>query len=200
MRRLFLAGFVGCGLGAAGVLALGALGADAFAGPPREGWPPDPPAVSNTKHWVFEVPVKKGVPSLGKASPVTLKKAEPTPRMMGRFAIELYVGDELLDRLRFNVPLGGDGPSEEQPGRKRPTFKANTKLFLRVADNARATRVRLVDRATADIQLFFWPPDKDGRLRAASAADAGVDAAPDARSDAGADAGPDAPRYDPDAP
>ncbi len=187
MIQLARAALLGLGLSVGLGLVVGAvLGSDAAASPPREGWPPDPPPVPAEKQWVFEVRVKDSVPSIVKVSEVTLKKPEPTPRVMGRYAIELYVGKELLDRVRFDVPLGGDGPPEpDQPGKKRPVFKVNTKLFARMADQPRAALVRLVDRATGDIQVFRWPPDKDGKLIAnspGSAADGGS-------SDAGADAG-----------
>ncbi len=168
-RRLFVATALGAGLGAAAALHLAGPIGEALATPPREGFPPDPPPKSNTKHWVFEIFVKQGVPSIGKLTAVTLKKAEATPRVMGRYALELWVGTEILDRLRFNVPLGGDGPREgdDQPGRKRPKFRANTKLFVRMADSARATRLRFIDRATAETTVFLWPPEPGGKLKLA---------------------------------
>ncbi len=190
MRRLLLATALGCALGVGGGLVLGGPVADALAKPPREGFPPDPPPKQNTKQWVFQIDVKQGVPSLGKVTPVTLKKAEATPRVMGRYALELYVGTEILDRLRFNVPLGGDGPREgnDQPGRKKPEFRANAKFFVRVADHARATRLRFVDRASGEVTVFFWPPEAGGALKPV-ASDAGA-AADAGSSDAGSsDAG-----------
>lgn len=178
-RRLFVATALGSTLGALGAVLVAGPVRRAFAEPPREGFPPDPAPKANTKQWVFEVLVKQGVPTIGTLTKVTLKKAEATPRVMGRYALELYVGTELLDRLRFNVPLGGDGPREgdDQPGRKRPKFRANTKMFVRMADHARASRLRFVDRATGEVEVFFWPPDGTGKLRKADAdggkADAG---------------------------
>jgi hypothetical protein len=195
-RRLFVATALGAGLGAAAAVHLVGPIADAFAKPPREGFPPDPPPKANTKQWVFEIIVKQGVPSIGKLTPVTLKKAEGTPRVMGRYALEFYVGNEILDRLRFNVPLGGDGPREgdDQPGRKRPKFRANTKFFVRMAENTRATRLRFVDRATAETTVFFWPPDGAGKLKLAGGdagppADASAAPADAGASDAARDAG-----------
>jgi len=94
--------------------------------------------------------------------------------------------------IRFNVPLGGDGPREgdDQPGRKRPKFRANTKFFVRLADHPRATRLRFVDRATGDIELFLWPPDAAGKLRRPGA-DGGVPAdGGSSDSPAPADGGP----------
>jgi hypothetical protein len=169
-RRLFAATLLGSANGASAAVLLGGPVVDALADPPREGFPPDPPAKANTKQWVFQIIAKQGVPSIGKITQVTLKKAEGTARVMGRYALELYVGTEILDRLRFNVPLGGDGPrpGDDQPGKSRPKFRANTKFFVRMADNARASRLRFVDRATGDITVFLWPPNGTGKLQLAN--------------------------------
>jgi hypothetical protein len=134
--------------------------ASAWAEPPKAGYPPDPPGVPTTQHWLFDVKVDKGVVSLDRVRPVTLKHAEPTPRVMGRYAIELWIGSELLDRLRFNVPLGGNLPREDD-GRpfKRPSFdKVTARFSVRMADQPRATYLKLVDRATGEEQRFLWPP------------------------------------------
>ncbi|NUP08724.1 MAG: hypothetical protein HOW73_21970 [Polyangiaceae bacterium] len=199
MFRWVAAGALGVALGAAacfGALDLFAPG-DALAEAPKEGWPPDPQPVASTKQWVFEVRTKDSVPSVVKVSELELDKAQATQRVMGRWALEFYVGTEILDRLRFNVPLAGDtGHEKREAGKNRPVFKVNTKFFLRMADQNRATQVRLVDRATGDIQIFAWPPDKDGKLRPwkqpPAPADAGASDAGDAgsTSDAGSkDAG-----------
>ena len=213
MRRVFLGGALGVAAGALAALSLGAFSelGDAEASPPREGWPPDPPPVASTKHWVFEIRAKDSVPSIVKVTELTLDKPGATARVMGRFALEFYVGTEILDRVRFDVPLTGDVP-EEQPGKKRPQFRVNTKLFARMADHPRAALLRLVDRATGDVQVFLWPPGKDGSLTArgsqpaasasAGAADAGDGgAADDGKTDGGSgkpDAGkPDAGKHKP---
>jgi len=209
MRRWIGAGLVGAALGASLAWALAGDPHDALAeapgslsaapSAPKEGWPPDPPPVASNTQWVFEIQSKQSVPSISKVTQLTLDKAEPTPRMMGRFALEFYVGRELLDRLRFNVPLNGDGAREGGPGKKRPVFRVNTKFFARMADQKRATYLRLVDRATGEIQLFTWPPDKNGKLAPygadAAARDAGTSDAGSA--DAGSTDGGDAGRFTP---
>lgn len=206
MRRVFLGGVIGVASGAFLALSLDAFSAspaplDDLGNPPREGWTPDPQPIASTKQWVFEIRAKDSVPSIVKVSEITVDKPTATARVMGRFAIELYVGTELLDRIRFDVPLAGDGPREEdkQPGKKRPEWKVNTKLFARMADHPRATLCRLVDRATGDIRVFLWPPDKDGKLteRGAAAPAGSASASPDGgppdggKPDGGGDAGTD---------
>jgi hypothetical protein len=126
---------------------------------------PDPTPVATTKQWVFTIIVKDSVPALREVTEVTLKQATATPRVMGRFAVELLDDDQLLDRHRFDVPLNGDGPrGRDEKGRKRPTFRVNTKMFVRLADHERCNRARLVDRSTGEATLYLWPPNADGSL------------------------------------
>lgn len=148
----------------------------ARAEPPKEGFLPDPPVTKNTKHWVFDIDVKSGVVSLGKARSATTAKPEGTPRVMGRYAIELYSGRELLDRVRFNVPGMGDGAREDKRFLKRPGMdRITTHFSVRIADNARANWARVVDRATGDEVYIAWPPDGSS---ATTPSDAGTDADP----------------------
>lgn len=173
-------------------LAIAAAGAAAVAEPPPGGYAPDPAGRADRKQWVFDVLHLKGKTSIPRVRSVLLERPAGTARVMGRFAVELYVGKELLDRVRFDVPLTGDAP-EKDPRRpfRRPTFDegVTTRLRVQMADSPRATWVKLVDRLTGAEQRFWWPPEPDGRLtpitpenaatKGAPAADAGApDAAP----------------------
>ncbi|WP_438016369.1 hypothetical protein WMF18_36870 [Sorangium sp. So ce315] len=161
--RAALAALAGLALAAAGVVAV----ADPKAPPSRAGYAPDPEVRPSDRQWVFEVQYAKGRGSIARVRPVKLQRPAATARVMGRFAIELYVGQELLDRIRFNVPLTGDAP--ERPSDvllRRPTFDDGVTARLRVqmADNPRASWAKLVDRKTGVEQRFLWPPGPDGRL------------------------------------
>lgn len=161
--RAVLAALTGVALAAAGVAAL----AEPPKPPPRAGYAPDPAVLPSAKHWVFEVLHMKGKTSITRVRPVVLDKPAATARRMGRFAIELYVGTELLDRIRFDVPLTGDAPEKPSGGlRRRPTFDegVTTRLRVQMADNPRASWAKLVDRRTGEEQRFLWPPEPDGRL------------------------------------
>lgn len=186
--RLFLALGLGAALGAAAALSLAEptrrAPAPAAPEPPKGGFPPDPPGNASKKQWVFAVSVKDGKASLPRASSVLVANPTPTVRMMGRFAVEFWVGKELLDRSRFDVPMLDRDPKDRRRGPLRgPDFThVSTRLTVRMADHPRATFVALVDRATGDVQRFAWPPDAEGRLAplgaaasraSASAADAG---------------------------
>ena len=104
-----------------------------------------------------------GAVSLRGARRVDLGKPLKTPRMMGRFAVELYVGRELIDRVRFDFPLLGateealDGPTWNEP----PSFERqlHTRTAVMVPASDRITRAVLVDRASARSTLLPWPPD-----------------------------------------
>ncbi len=190
-RRLFLA----LGLGSA----VGAAAALSFAEPPRGGFPPDPPGYASRKQWVFDVAVLHGKASLPHVSTILVNTPSPTARMMGRFAVELWVGKELLDRIRFDVPMLDRDPKDRRRGPLRgPDFtNVSTRLKVRMADSPRATYVAIVDRATGDVQHFAWPPDAEGRLAplkgpAPPAVDAGPSQDGGSAGDGGegADAGP----------
>ena len=139
----------------------------ALAEPAKAGFAPDPPAHASKKQWTLEIAARDGKVSAQRATASTLAKPAESPRVMGRFALELYVGPELLDRVRFNVPLMGNGPVEHSTKRayhNPDTDKVTTSLKIRLADSPRAAYLVLVDRVTDERQRFEWPPSADGAL------------------------------------
>jgi hypothetical protein len=84
---------------------------------------------------------------------------------MGRYAIELWVGRELIDRVRFDFPMLA---AEELPSsaRRRPLYEAPTLAAgahvtqrVLVPASPRATRALLVDRGTGETIALPWPPE-----------------------------------------
>lgn len=147
--------------------ALGVGGLAALADPPVGGFAPDPPGHASRAHWVFEISVRQGRVSVDRVEPITFAKPAETPRAVGRFALELYIGRELLDRVRFNAPLmGGEVTEGNRNNLPRPRFDQNVTAHLtaRMADNPRAAYLLVVDRETGDTQKFAWPPESDGRI------------------------------------
>lgn len=147
--------------------ALGAGGLAALADPPRGGFAPDPPALASRKQWVFELTSRGGKVSVDAVKAGMLAQPAESPRVLGRFALELHIGRELLDRVRFNVPLMGDELGQGNKNRlHRPRFEegVSARITVRMADNPRAAYLLLVDRQTGDTQKFEWPPEKDGRV------------------------------------
>src|SRR5262245_52507536 len=84
------------------LLGLAGGGLAALADPSRTGFAPDPAPQASRKQWTFDVVAKNGKVSVTSAKSSMLAKPAASPRVMGRFALELYVGPTLLDRVRFN--------------------------------------------------------------------------------------------------
>jgi len=167
-------------------IAIATLGVWALADPPKAGYAPDPPVHVAEKQWVFELGYTRGASVIERVRQVSAKKPTATARVMGRYALELWVGKELLDRVRFDVPLLGDDERERDPKRpfKRPTFnRVTTKIKVQMADHPRTTVLAFVDRATGDTRRYFWPPDEKGQLEPFSVKSAIGD--PDAGGDGG---------------
>lgn len=158
-RSLLLAALLGAALGAGALAAL--------AEPPKGGFAPDPPGHPSKKQWLLDVVARDGKLTIEGAKAITVDKPVETPRVFGRFAIELWVGKELLDRARFNVPLMGDEPPQGNRNRlPRPRFDKGVSARMRVqlADHPRAAYLLLVDRESGDVQKLAWPPEPNGKL------------------------------------
>lgn len=165
--------------------------AQAADGGPRPRRPdlPDPEALHLTRHWEYEVVYDRGKIRIAKVTERRFSKPIPTQRRMGRWAIELWIGHELVDRVRFDFPLLGD---EEPRGKRRPlkdppSFAegATVARTVLVPASPRATRAELVDRATGERLTLPWPPDAPlgpprATLPAWSRKDAGVETGPGA--------------------
>ncbi len=133
------------------------------AGPPPGGFLPDPTPLVTRHQWVVDLAYRAGVVAFNGARRVEAAKAVTTPRMMGRFAVELYIGKELIDRVRFDFPLLG---ADELGGSERrwdspPSFerKLSTMAAVMIPHSERATRVVLVDRASGRVWPLPWPFD-----------------------------------------
>lgn len=160
LRRLALALPLGVALGVGTLMAL--------ADPPAKlPFSPDPPTHTVRKQWVFDVVITHGKASIEKTRGVALAKPVETARSTGRFALELHIGNQLLERTRFNVPMMGDEPpvrSKKRPFRAPSLDDVSTRVSAQLADNPRATYLLLVDRITGEEQRFDWPPEADGRV------------------------------------
>jgi len=140
------------------------------AGPPPGGFLPDPTPLVTRHQWVVDLGYRSGVVTFNGSRRVEAAKALTTPRMMGRFAVELYIGKELIDRVRFDFPLLG---ADELAGGERrwdspPSFerRISTIAAVMIPHSERATRVVLVDRSSGRVWPLPWPftarSDADG--------------------------------------
>ncbi|HKQ71487.1 MAG TPA: hypothetical protein VJT73_19215 [Polyangiaceae bacterium] len=130
-------------------------------GPPAGGFAPDPAPLVTRHQWVVDLSYRSGAIGFGGARRVELAKATPTPRAMGRFAVELYVGKELIDRVRFDFPLLGADEFAGGPRRfdSPPSFERHLSTHAAVVmpHSERATRAVLVDRASGGVWPLPWP-------------------------------------------
>jgi hypothetical protein len=133
------------------------------AGAPPAGYAPDPRPLVMRQQWVVRLAYRSGDMFLRGAQRVDLPRAVSTPRAFGRFALELYVGKELVDRVRFDFPLlGADDLSADSNGdklRTPPSLTAglSTQATVQIPRSDRATRALLVDRATGTAWPLAWP-------------------------------------------
>jgi hypothetical protein len=147
-----------------------ASGAPAAPGPAPStdfGTQPDPVPLMTAHQWELSLHYAKGAVKFEGARPVELKAPAATPRQIGRFAVELWVGKELVDRVRFDFPLlAADGPpgGDRRPVRGAPRFSpgADTRSNVRVPASGRATMARVVDRQTGSVVSIPWPPGAEG--------------------------------------
>lgn len=131
------------------------------AGAPASGFLPDPQPLVTKHQWVVDLGYRSGSIVFGGARRVELSKPTGTPRAMGRFALELYVGKELIDRVRFDFPLLGADDYADTPRRwdSPPSFarELSTRAAVVLPHSERATRAVLVDRATGNMWFLPWP-------------------------------------------
>lgn len=131
---------------------------------PSRSAPPDPEPLQLAEQWEYTVLHQGGEVKVEGVRRLLFPKPVVTERRMGRYAIELWIGRELVERVRFDFPgLGAEEPP--QTGR-RPlhaplsmTEGAEVRARVRVPASPRARRAVLVDRATdAEVELP-WPPE-----------------------------------------
>lgn len=127
--------------------------------------PPDPKP-SHTRDWlVYTFVYKEGSTKVDSVKTEHIPKPRDTSRVMGRYAVELWIGCELVDRVRFAFPLQAAEPastsSTRRPLHEPPSFTAHAELrtTVRVPLDPRATRAELVDRGTGQRTALSWPPN-----------------------------------------
>jgi hypothetical protein len=130
-------------------------------GPPPSGYLPDPTPLVTRHQWIIDLGYRGGTVVFGGARRVELAKPSGTPRAMGRFALELFIGKELIDRVRFDFPLLGADDFADTPRRwdSPPSFERllSTRTAVMFPHSERATRAVLVDRATGNVWALPWP-------------------------------------------
>lgn len=132
--------------------------------------PPDPPAMHERMQWVLDLKYDKGDLYLLGTRKIDQGSPQETPRAMGRFAIELFEGPTLIERVRFDFPfLGAEMAPDagyKTPPRLEP--KLVTRIGVLFPATSRGTRLELWDRATDRRWPLPWPPEEHTAASAAA--------------------------------
>lgn len=133
-------------------------------GTARRSHAPDPEPLRLDAQWEYELRHVDGRVTVARVTSRRLAAPAVTVRRTGRWALELWIGRELVDRVRFDFPLlAAETPRE---GSRRPLHEPATfapgldaTVVVLVPASPRATRLELVDRATGAVERLPWPPD-----------------------------------------
>lgn len=158
MKRVVLAILAACVVPSFAVVAgaESAGGADAGSSSSRARIPPDPAPMVSRQQWVFDLRWDKGDAFLVGIHALDLGSPQPTPRVMGRFALELFEGPVLIERVRFDFPMLA--PPEEDGALAPLTKGLRTRIGVVFPATHRGTRLELWDRATDKRWSLPWPP------------------------------------------
>lgn len=118
--------------------------------------PPDPPPLVSKERWLFDLRWQRGEARLVGVTRADLAKPEPSPRVFGRFALELFEGKTLIERVRFDFPML-DEPAD--PKRIDLQKKLSTRIGVFFPRTSRGTHLELWDRATDRRWSLPWPPE-----------------------------------------
>ncbi|HEY3819653.1 MAG TPA: hypothetical protein VGL81_20935 [Polyangiaceae bacterium] len=116
--------------------------------------PPDPTPLVERSQWVLDLRWDRGDVWLLGTHALELAQAQATPRAMGRFALELFEGPTLIERVRFDFPLLG--PPEPDASTSFSS-KLRTRIGVVFPATKRGTRLELWDRATGRRWSLPWP-------------------------------------------
>jgi hypothetical protein len=121
---------------------------------------PDPPPISERRQWLFDLRWDRGDVWLLGARHADMPAPRPTPRTMGRFALELYEGPTLIERVRFDFPLLGAADVALSDGESPLSLspKLRTRVGVLFPAIPKGNRLELWDRATGARWWLPWPP------------------------------------------
>jgi hypothetical protein len=122
--------------------------------------PADPTPLVERSQWVFDLRWDRGDVWLLEVQPLELRAPQATPRVMGRFALELFEGPALVERVRFDFPMLGAPEPTDGGWKTPPSFapKLRTRVGVVFPATSRGTRLELWDRATNRRWSLPWPP------------------------------------------
>jgi len=128
--------------------------------------PPDPQPLRLADQYEYTLHYEDEKIRLGAVRRVRFAKPVVTARRIGRYAVELWIGHELVDRVRFDFPLLA--ASEPTPEKRHKLYETPQltggpyTVTVLVPAAPRARSARLVDRATRKQAELTWPPAPAG--------------------------------------
>ena len=125
--------------------------------------PPDPdPPMREEMQWVFDLRYERGDIFFVGVHSLDLGAPQTTPRVMGRFALELFEGPTLIERVRFDFPMLGAGDAQNKGFMAPPSLekKLTTRIGVMFPETRKGTRLELWDRASNLRYRLPWPPDE----------------------------------------
>ncbi len=123
---------------------------------------PDPTPLSMAEQVEYELELSEGKLRVVSVKVVKLPSPLATARRLGRYAIELSIGHELIERVRFDFP-GTAADDPEPAGKKRLfapltlTARAIAHVRLQVPHSPRVRQAVLVDRGLNTATALEWP-------------------------------------------
>lgn len=131
--------------------------------PPPDNAQPDPEPLRTADQVEYTFTYTNGALAIESARLLRLPQPAVTARKMGRFAVELWVGNELVERVRFDFPfLALEDP--KPANRRRPLNEPQSlaggtlRATVTVPNVPRPRRAVLLDRATNTTHSLPWPP------------------------------------------
>jgi hypothetical protein len=128
----------------------------------RSSSPPDPEPLRQAEQYEYTFEYDSGRARFVAVRALRFQTPVVTQRKMGRFAVELWVGAELVDRVRFDFPLlaaEDPPPAKRRPLDQPPSLTGGVlKATVLVPAAVRARRAVLVDRGTERETELDWPP------------------------------------------
>jgi hypothetical protein len=128
--------------------------------------PPDPQPLRLADQYEYTLHYEDAKIRLAAVRHVRFAKPVVTARRVGRYAVELWIGHELVDRVRFDFPLLA--ASEPIPEKRHKIYETPQltggpyTVTVLVPAAPRARSARLVDRATRSQAELSWPPAPAG--------------------------------------
>lgn len=128
--------------------------------------PPDPAPLRTREQYEYTLRFEDNAIRLVGVRAVRFPQPVVTARRMGRYALELWIGRELIERVRFDFPLLAAVP--EGNGVRHSLYETPAltggpyTVTVLVPASERARSARLVDRAARRQAELTWPPAPAG--------------------------------------